>query len=211
MARGRPREPLLSRELIVATALEQIDSGAELSLNKIAKELGVHLSSLANHVGDRENLIELLRLHVARQYPATFTEDAPWQEALRDTATAMRTAFTKHPHLITYLAHKAISSPEVLDTYSRLAERLVTSGFSNELASLAIRFVDILTLGSGLEVTEKTYGPEGWTSSVDDATAVEDATAVPKGPDAAESEAAFQLALRLYISGLEREMADSGR
>ncbi len=69
MARGRPRKALLSRELIVETALRLIDAGEDLNLSHIARELSVHVSSLYNHVADREGLIEDLRVQIAHEYP----------------------------------------------------------------------------------------------------------------------------------------------
>ena len=48
---GRPRVPLLNRELIRDTALELIDRDglAEMSMRKLAAELGVQASSLYKH------------------------------------------------------------------------------------------------------------------------------------------------------------------
>jgi AcrR family transcriptional regulator len=199
---GRPSQPRLSREMIVEAALRQIDSGAVLSLNKISKELGVHLSSLAHHVGDREHLIELLREHLAARYPVRYSVTATWQEAFSATATAIHEAFLAHPLLTPYLATKAITSHKVLGTYSGLAQVLSEAGFSEHQASVSIRFLDILTLGSGLEITEKANDPG--------------ARDVPTGTDPwrrqnpSDSEAAFDLALRRFIEGMERDLQVAG-
>lgn len=205
---GRPREPRLSRELIVDAAMRQIDSGAPLSLNKIAKEFGVHISSLTHHVGDRGNLIELVRGSLAQRYPVVYSEDATWQEAIQVTARAIHQAFVDHPHLIPHMAHQGISSPEVLGTYLRLADVLQTAGFSTSRASLVIRFLDIITLGSGLEAAEKSFVLPPSDAGVEGDTGGESAAraSTPRDEDAQQSDEAFELALRLYIEGLEREL-----
>ena len=66
MSRGSSREPRgsaagrLSRELIIETALGQIDrAGAQgLSMRSLAQELGVEAMSLYRYVHGREDLLE---------------------------------------------------------------------------------------------------------------------------------------------------------
>lgn len=150
MARGRPKQALLSTERIVDTALRQIDAGSQLNMSSIARELSVHVSSLYNHVEDRTALIELLRLRIAAEHPVPSLTGLGWQDALRAVATTIHTAFAAHPNLIPYLAATPVSSPEIVSIYVHLAEAMVAAGHPAARVLIAIRTIDMLALGTAL-------------------------------------------------------------
>lgn len=150
MARGRPRKALLSRDLIVNTALRLIDAGEELNLSRIARELSVHVSSLYNHVTDRDGLVEELRVQIAHEYPVPPLEGLTWQETISAVASTIHSAFSAHPRLIPYLATLPVSSPEITVVYAQMAESMLAAGHARESIVTAIQSIDALALGLAL-------------------------------------------------------------
>lgn len=202
MPRGRPRKALLSPELIVDTALRQIDAGEQLSMSRVARELGVHVSSLYNHVDDRGGLIELLRLRIAHEYPVPPLDGMNWQEMLRAVAVTIHDAFAAHPRLIPYLAITPVSSPEIVDIYARLAEVMLQAGHRATSAALAIRMIDSLALGTAL-VNSTEAVP--WKHTTAGGQALLEASETWEDEPALTAEA-FAHGLRYIIAGLEAEL-----
>lgn len=203
MARGRPKKALLSRDLIVTTAVAQLDAGKDLSLSRIARELSVHVSSLYNHVNDRDGLIELMREHLATEYPVPPIDNLSWQESMRAVATTIRSAFAAHPGLVPYLAMKPVSSPSILETYDGLSSSMLAAGFSSRTVSLTIRLIDGLTLGSGLDSGRAPRQA----MHADPTNDIFHQSEAEWAADSAHSTEAFQLGLELIIDGLTRELS----
>ena len=82
---GRPRVPLLNRDLIRDTALELIDRDglAELSMRKLAAELGVQASSLYKHYPTKDDVLDAVASQVAGEIDTSgFDRGDDWQDAL---------------------------------------------------------------------------------------------------------------------------------
>ncbi|UOQ57473.1 TetR/AcrR family transcriptional regulator C-terminal domain-containing protein [Leucobacter allii] len=203
MPRGRPRKALLSVDLIVDTAMRQIDAGEQLSMSRVARELGVHVSSLYNHVDDRDGLIELLRLRIAHEYPVPPLDGLSWQQTLRAIALTIHDAFAAHPRLIPYLAVTPVSSPEIVEIYARLAEIMLDAGHRATSASLAIRMIDSLALGTAL-VNSTDAVP--WKHTTPGGRALLEASEHWED-ELAQTAEAFTRGLDYIVSGLEAELA----
>lgn len=203
MARGRPRKSLLSSELIVDTAMRLIDDGELLNLSRIARELSVHVSSLYNHVGDREGLIELLRLRIAEEYPVPPLDGLIWQETIRAVASTIHAAFAAHPGLIPYLATTPVSAPEITTVYTKLAESMLHAGHTPTSAARSIRMLDSLALGTALVTSSE---PPAWTDDSEGGRAL--IGALPHwGDELALTNDAFARGLEFLIAGLEHDLA----
>ncbi|UOQ59065.1 TetR/AcrR family transcriptional regulator C-terminal domain-containing protein [Leucobacter rhizosphaerae] len=206
MARGRPRTARLSSEIIVDTAMRTIDGGSPLSMSHIARELSVHVSSLYNHVGDRDGLIELLRVRISEEYPVPPLDGLTWQDAVRTVATTIHTAFLAHPRLIPYLADTPVSSPGIVEIYARLAEAMVDAGHSAQRASITIRMIDTLALGTAMVTSSS---PAKWNDRSPGGQALIEA-AETWDDDRDQTSEAFELSLRFILAGLEGELAEQG-
>lgn len=202
MTRGRPRKALLSSEMIVDTAMRTIDNGSPLSMSHIARELSVHVSSLYNHVGDREGLIELLRMRIAEEYPVPPLDGLEWQDAVRSVASTIHTAFLAHPGLIPYLADTPVSSPGIIEIYSQLATAMIDGGHNPQRASLTIRMIDTLALGTAMV---NSSNPATWNDASPGGQALLEAAAT-WADDRDQTAEAFELSLQFIIAGLEREL-----
>jgi AcrR family transcriptional regulator len=149
--------PKLSRELIVATALGQIDrSGAQgLSMRSLAQELGVEAMSLYRYVHGREDLLEgvvgFLMADLTSNLDNELTDH--WQGFLQSTAHEVRRIAVDHPNAFPLVATRHPAAPwlrpplrsiEVVDTF--LAS-LIGHGFTDEQAVDAYRAFSSFLLG----------------------------------------------------------------
>lgn len=148
---GRPRVPLLNRELIRDTALELIDRDglAEMSMRKLAAELGVQASSLYKHYPTKDDVLDAVASRVAGEIDTSgFDRGDDWQDALAAWARSHHAALAAHPNLVPYLA----TGPGRRDVSLRIADAvhggLVGAGWPPREATLIGAATRSLVLGS---------------------------------------------------------------
>jgi AcrR family transcriptional regulator len=102
---GRPKKeragkPVLTVEHIVETALRMADEQGvtQLSMRKLATELGAGVMSLYHYVADKDTLIEALVDRVAGEVDLETTGD--WRAAARQLAISTHEALLRHPWAI---------------------------------------------------------------------------------------------------------------
>jgi len=147
----------LSRELIVETALAQIDRGGVhgLSMRSLAQELGVEAMSLYRYVHGREDLLEgvVARLlgNLASNLDAELSQR--WQGFLQSVAHEVRQIAIDHPLAFPLVATRHPAAPwlrpplrsvEVVDTF---LTTLIGHGFSDAQAVDAYRSFSSFLLG----------------------------------------------------------------
>lgn len=189
--------------MIVETALRQIDSGEDLNMSKVARELGVHVSSLYNHVDDREGLLEEIRLYISREYPVPPLAGMSWQETIRAMATTIHTAYSAHPNLIPIIQGKPITASEVTKVYDQLADSMLRGGFSIRQTAIAVHLMDTLALGT---ILVQTNDPDLDTEPYANTPALL-ATMSHWGAGRALIQESFQYGLENLITGLETGLA----
>jgi AcrR family transcriptional regulator len=136
---GRPRvgEEILSRERILATALQLVDrDGVEkLTMRRLATALGVDPMALYRHLPDKAALIRGMVELVLGNFelpPATTNKaEGDWRGQIRMYAAMYRALVRTHPNLIFYLVtHIEASTPAVLAVGEYLAGVLRRAGLS---------------------------------------------------------------------------------
>jgi AcrR family transcriptional regulator len=147
----------LSRELIISTALAQIDrSGAQsLSMRSLAQELGVEAMSLYRHVHGKEDLLEgviaLLMGDLISRLDEELTQH--WQGFLQTVAHEVRRIAIDHPQAFPLVATRHPAAPwlrpplrsvEVVNTF---LSTLIGHGFTDEQAVDAYRAFSSMLLG----------------------------------------------------------------
>jgi len=147
---GRPKVPLLSRERIRDAALELIDRGglAELSMRKLAAELGVQAPSLYKHYPTKDELLDDIAGLVIADVDTSCFEHDDWRGALAAWAWSYRGALAAHPNLVPYLA----AGPGRREVSLRVADAvhggLVRAGWPPRDATLIGAATRSLVLGS---------------------------------------------------------------
>jgi AcrR family transcriptional regulator len=197
---ARPHRPILSRDLIVTTALDLIDRTGRFTLPELAQRLGVSVSSLYHHVEGRAGIIEGIRGHLAALMTAPTEPD--WQDAVVHWAASYRDAFAAHPAAIPLLVGQTVTDPVTLAQYEQLAEVLQQrAGLTGDDLVVAITMLDTLCLGAALDLGAPS---EVWASIDREATLTRSLTGTPHVD---LSRAAFDRQLRLIVDDLARQAA----
>lgn len=138
---GRPKKeregkPVLSYEHIVNTALRMADEqgAAQLSMRKLATELGAGVMSLYHYVADKDTLMEALVDRVAGEVePAKIGSE--WTEAARHIAVSTHEAMLRHPWVIPEWS-TAWPGPARLALMEQLLDVLANAGLPPDVADL---------------------------------------------------------------------------
>ncbi len=153
---ARPRNPLLSRERIVATALALIDEeglGA-LSTRRLAARLGVSGPSLYNHFATKEAILDAAADSVVAQVDVSMFQDGThdWRSALLAWGRSYRAALTGHPNFVPYLAVGPGLRPAGLRMADAVFGAMVEAGWppaqATRIGALMRYFVTGSALGS---------------------------------------------------------------
>ena len=125
----RPHFPLLSRETIVARALEIIDAEgvSGLSMRKLAADLGARGPSLYNHFGSKDKILDAITEQI---YAKIALEDSggDWERVLSGYAYQLRALLARHPYIVEFMALRPVTSKSVLRNYEHFAAELARCG-----------------------------------------------------------------------------------
>lgn len=149
--------PRLSRDLIIAAALTQIDESGPsgLSMRSLAQELGVEAMSLYRYVHGKEDLLEGVVASLMSELTARLdeAEGDHWQAFLQTVAHEVRRIATDHPKAFPLVATRHPAAPwlrpplrsvEVVNTF---LSAMTTAGFSDARAVDAYRAFSSFLLG----------------------------------------------------------------
>lgn len=138
-ARGRSRrkEPI-TREAIVETALRLLDRDGldELSMRKVADELGTGAASLYWHVGSKEGLLDLVFEEVIGEHDVPDPEPGRWAEQLKEIAHDMRAVILRHRDIVRISIGRIPMGPNALRFSERVLAVLRAGGVPDDLAVL---------------------------------------------------------------------------
>jgi len=148
---GRQERLPLTRERVLAAAVALADrEGAPaLTVRRLAEDLGVHPTSLYNHVASKEAILDgvVERLFAEAHLPE---EIDSWPSWVREVAVCFRDLARAHPGAFMVLTRRPAENPAAY----RLAEAGLTAfgqgGFSLVQAVLAVRAVSLAVLGLAL-------------------------------------------------------------
>lgn len=160
----------LSKERIVAAAIEQIDRNGLMgfSLRDVARSLGVYPSAVYWHVATRDDLL-------ASVVEATMADVAPepgklsWQDWLRELFSRCREVIRRHPNVAQLLGGQLVAnaslSPGMID---RILSVLVAAGFKDDQLVDMYNVVIATMVGfSTLEFASMpTDDPAGWAAQL---------------------------------------------
>lgn len=125
-------EPPLSRERIVAAAVELLDADGVggLTMRRLAERLGSGVMSLYWHVETKEDVFELAldAVHAYRAPPEAGSAD--WRAEIAHMLADWRAAMLRHPWSASLLQRPALG-PNVLDRLERLSRSLSSAGVAD--------------------------------------------------------------------------------
>ncbi len=195
----------LTRERILATAVAMADrDGLEaVTMRRIARELGVHVSSLYNHVvtwdavsdGIVETLID------EAQLPMTPVD---WEEWVREFFAAIGTVASKHPGAVAALQRRPVQGPRAAASFEVALDAFADAGLRPEDAYSAVKATALTALIVGLERSMSVRQPQP--ATVMDALPAETFPRSHALPATAGPEAAWAFTLETLVSGLRAEI-----
>lgn len=141
--------PALTRERVIdaAIAVAERDGLAELSMRRLAAELGSGTMSIYNHVSDKEDLFDAMVERVLA--PVAVGDSDDWRRVVAGWATACRAALLDRLDLI-----PLVIAPQRLAHLGRISgavgEALGRSGLDGRTTALVVRVVGRYFAGSVL-------------------------------------------------------------
>jgi AcrR family transcriptional regulator len=147
---GRPSKPILSRERICAAALAIVDRDglAELSMRKLARELGVQVSSLYEHVKTKDDVLEEAAGTIMEGVDVSGFETGDWRHGVASWARSYRAALAAHPHIVPHLATGPARREAALQRADAVHGALVGAGWPPRYATMIGASTKYLVIGS---------------------------------------------------------------
>jgi TetR/AcrR family tetracycline transcriptional repressor len=151
-AMPRPSKPLISPDDCARVALSIIDvEGLDaLSLERLAREIGVKAPSLYHHFADKAEILTRVTRQVLLEVPVP-PEPSPgnWEEWFVEMCLGFRRAILAHPNAAPLLL-QYYTGDFMVSTYERASRVLSRAGVPVERHMVVLAGLDKLTLGSGL-------------------------------------------------------------
>ena len=176
--------------LDAATRLVEEQGVAGLSMRKLAAEVGVAVTSIYWHVGNREALLDLLvqeMVHGLDTLPARGTTP---EARVVSLAVGLRRVLREHPHLIGLVNERGLTPAMFLPSQRALAAEISAAGLRGERAAEAIRAVQFHVIGFILVERHTDRSPEQhpsaeelWLAEPSADAALADALATPVDAD----------------------------
>ncbi len=156
--RGRP--PTLSRERVLAAAVEHADrSGLDgMTMRAVADELGVEAMSLYHHVSGKAGLLDGLVERVMAEVDeatALIETDGDWRDVVRRRCLAARGVMVRHPWGPTLLVSRTSIPPSVFAHFEAVLGAMVEAGASYHLGHRALHALGSMVLG----FTQELFAP----------------------------------------------------
>lgn len=131
--RAAPRAIGLTRDAVVAAALEEIDDRGlhGFSLRSLARRLGVNATVIVWHLGNRNAVLAEVVKAVQRELVPPRPPGQPWQDRLRQIFTRSRDAVRQHPNVAPLIGAEIVSNARPdLGLVEALLEALCEAGFA---------------------------------------------------------------------------------
>jgi AcrR family transcriptional regulator len=143
------RRPQLTRQRVVAEALAVIaqDGAQALTMRSLAARLGVVPGALYHHVGNKQQLQDLVLDGVLAEVDFTVDPSLPWTEQLKVLAHRLRQVLERHPGVAGILKTRDPLGPHSLSLAEALLGPLQAAGFGDRQAGLAFFLLVDYTIG----------------------------------------------------------------
>ena len=130
------RRAPLTRAQIVDTALAILDRDGlnDLSMRRIADELGTGPASLYWHVGSKDELLDLVLDHVIGEFDPPAPDPDRWADQLKDVARDMRAGIARHRDIVRISEGRFPVGPNALRFTERVLAILRAGGLPDDLA-----------------------------------------------------------------------------
>jgi AcrR family transcriptional regulator len=142
----------LSRDRILDVAVRVADRDGldATSLRKVAAELGVHVTSLYNHLPTKDALLDGVAEDLMAKADLPVGE-VRWEDWVRRFVAAMAQLAAEHPGSFEVFMRRPVQGPQALATFEAALEALCREGMATEQAFAALKAVTVAVLGCCVE------------------------------------------------------------
>jgi TetR/AcrR family tetracycline transcriptional repressor len=139
----------VTRQRLIDTALRMVeeDGVGRLSMRKLAAELGVAVTAIYWHVGNREALLDALVERELADVSAIRVAGASPGARLLSIARSLRKKLLARPHLIGLVNERGLTPLMFLPAQAALARELAAAGMQQADAAMAIRAIQFHVIG----------------------------------------------------------------
>jgi AcrR family transcriptional regulator len=143
----KPVRAPVSRERVLQAAIGLADAeGVEqLTMRRLAEELGVEAMSLYHHVQNKDAILDGMVDIVFTELELPSTAD--WKKAMRRRARSARAALLRHPWAIRLMESRTTPGAATLEHHDAVLGCLRAGGFSIELTAHAYAVLDSYIYG----------------------------------------------------------------
>ncbi len=129
--RGRQKTTALSRDLVVATALDIVDRDGinGLTMRALGLELGVDPMAAYYHVPNKAAVLDGVVEAVWAELDLPDPSDEPWQSQLTEVARSMREVLVRHPNALPIMVTRPNLSAPGFQITDRTLGILLDAGF----------------------------------------------------------------------------------
>lgn len=196
----------LSPDLIIETAIELADrEGFEaVTLRRLAGELGVHVTSLYNHVPTRESITDgiVARLVEEADLPA---ERVSWEEWVRRFVRGIGEVAVAHPGAFMALQRRPVQGERAVASFELALDAFMRAGFAPEDAYGALKATTLLALSIALEMSGLS-GDEQPRTELDRLSAERFPHLYAVAAQGDGEEAAWSFSVEVLVSGLRAQL-----
>ena len=148
----RPRTPLLSADAIRAAALQIIDSDGlpQLTMRKLAGELGVQAASLYSYFPTKDRLLDDIADAIMATVDASAFTTTDWRTALAEWARSYRAALAGHRNFVPFLAAGPSRRASALQRADTVHGGLTAAGWPPRQATMIGAATKYLVVGAAL-------------------------------------------------------------
>ena len=150
------RRAPLTRDRVLRTAIAVADERgvSELTMRKLAKELGIEAMSLYHHVANKDDLLDGMIDIVFSEIDAPSVDGGDWMAELRNRAVSTLSAMRRNPWAVGEMAGGTDDGPSNLRIHDAVLGCLLGAGFSEEMAVHAYSIQDAYIYGFALQQTD---------------------------------------------------------
>jgi AcrR family transcriptional regulator len=202
--------PPLSSDRIVATARDLADrDGLEaVTLRRLATELGVHVTSLYNHVPTLDAIIDgIIALLVSEaNLPGSVRN---WEQWVREFVDALGAIAEVHPGAFAALERRPVQGERALLSFEVALAAFARAGLSPAESYGAIKVTTYVALSIGLERALAAHGETASTSV--DLLPADRFPYVHALPDLDDNEEAWAFSVETLVAGLHTQVRRAKR
>lgn len=199
---GRDR-PVTSEE-VVETALRLIEDNdvSALTMRRLAAELGVAVTSIYWHVGNRDALLDLLVARLIADMGGVRPSGRTARARIASLLRQWRQRLWERPHLIAVAHERGLTGVMFQPVQEALARELAAVGLGGEQAALAVRALQVQVTASVVLQRTALRGPETTPTDPSAWRASEDPALVAALAEPLDYDAVFTLGVEALLDRL---------